>query len=254
VHRIRAFSVVATIVSVVAAGLLIGPVAASAAASNPVGTIDYADWGAPAAPYQVTMRGWVFDRDDLAAKERVDIYQTAPTAHGITGVYTSIYRPDVNRVFGITGTHGWAVSFTAPAGLDTFCAYGINLGAGTNTLIGCDRVLVPQIPSSAPAGRVDTATVSGSTLTMTGWAFDRDDLVTPEAVDVWQSVPTSARLGRTYTTIYRPDVNRVYSVFSSHGWRISVAIHSGTRTFCAYAINVGPPRPNVLIGCKTVTS
>jgi alpha-tubulin suppressor-like RCC1 family protein len=197
------------------------------------------------------MRGWVFDRDALGSKQRVDIYQTAPARRIVASVNTSITRPDVNRAYAITGVHGWTASFAATPGLDTFCAYGINIGPGTNVLLGCRRAQVT--PTYSPVGYLDSTSTSGSTVAMGGWTFDRDNLTSPEPVDIWQQLPTGRVIMRTYTTIPRPDVNRVYGIGGNHGWSASFTLPlNGNYRFCAYAINVGPSRANVLIGCRSL--
>jgi hypothetical protein len=43
-------------------------------------------------------------------------------------------------VYGITGTHGYTFSVPLAAGTNQLCMYGINSGAGSNTLIGCRTV------------------------------------------------------------------------------------------------------------------
>jgi hypothetical protein len=51
-------------------------------------------------------------------------------------------RADVNRVFGITGSHGFRVGVDAGPG-DRVCVYAINDGmpsAGGHTLLGCRTI------------------------------------------------------------------------------------------------------------------
>lgn len=63
------------------------------------------------------LNGWTYDPDRPTQSLRVDIYFTH-YANALTGrdpglgVYTNIYRPDVNAAFGITGNHGY--SFQPP--------------------------------------------------------------------------------------------------------------------------------------------
>jgi hypothetical protein len=51
----------------------------------------------------------------------------------------------------------------------------------------------------------------------------------------------------------RPDVNAVFGITGRHGFSISVQSPPGQQRFDMYAINVGPPAPNVYFGSATVT-
>ena len=54
-------------------------------------------------------------------------------------------RPDVNRVYGITGNHGFDIRIAGTtSGQHTFAVYAINVGpAAGNPLFGTSSVQVP---------------------------------------------------------------------------------------------------------------
>ena len=53
-------------------------------------------------------------------------------------------RTDVGAVYPAFGpAHGYSTTLTAARGAHTVCAYAINVGAGTNRLLGCRSVTVP---------------------------------------------------------------------------------------------------------------
>lgn len=246
--RVRVLATAVAVLTIVLASVASVSLSAYATTGfDPVGTVDSVVGGAGGA----SMRGWVFDRDALGSQEHVAIYETVPARRLVASVYTSVPRLDVNRAYRINGVHGWAASFAAAPGLDTFCAYGINIGAGNNVLLGCRRVQVT--PTFSPTGHLDSASTNGLRVDVRGWAFDRDNVASPEAVDIWEKSPTSKALVRTFTTTSRPDVNRVFGIGGNHGWSASFTVSlNGHYQFCAYAINVGPSRPNVLIGCQSL--
>ncbi|MGI8667123.1 MAG: fibronectin type III domain-containing protein [Jatrophihabitans sp.] len=230
----------------VAAGLIAsaGPLGASAA-HNPVGSLDtISSWHGV-----VTMAGWSLDRDHLAG-EQVGVWQQSPAARPMASVATGIVRADVNAALHVSGAHGWRTSFAAASGHYTFCAYGINIGPGSNVLLGCRTLTV--VAGWVPVGGLTpTATVSGPQVTITGYAFDRDDLLTPERVSVYQQGSLEAT---TTTTVPRPDINARYGIAGTHGWSATFTVPDGQHTFCAYAINAGPAGANAGIGCLVVVT
>ena len=52
-------------------------------------------------------------------------------------VTADISRRDLIPKYNYGGMHGFATTLPGGAGAHTVCAYGINRGPGTNTLLGC---------------------------------------------------------------------------------------------------------------------
>ncbi len=246
----RASAVLLSGIGVVASMLLSTTVAAQSSAApisrSPIGALD----SVRLAANQVTLAGWSFDRDRLGSAEEVMVYQSSPVSRFVARTLTTGLRPDVNRVYKVTGNHGWTASFTGAAGTDVFCAYGINVGSGHNVLLGCRQLVVPAA-SSAPVGAFDSAAPDGLNLDLAGWALDRDGINAAEAVQIYDSAVPNALLATTTANLVRPDVNAALRVVGNHGWQVDVAETAGEHTVCARAVNLGPARPDVLLGCRS---
>lgn len=106
------------------------------ASFNPRGDIN----SVTAGTGTVNLRGWAFDAD-TPQPIKVDVW--------IDGRYSATMsadqaRPDVKAAFPAQGTnHGFAASVGATPGSRSVCIYGINVGGGAHTLIGCRQVVVP---------------------------------------------------------------------------------------------------------------
>jgi hypothetical protein len=96
---------------------------------NPIG---YQDPLLASGPPTV-VHGWAFDPDAPTASIYVDIYVDGTTF--VAHVPTTVPRPDVNAVEGITGTHGFSATVPSLPGMHQYCVYGINVGPGVNTLL-----------------------------------------------------------------------------------------------------------------------
>ncbi|HEX7097587.1 MAG TPA: SpoIID/LytB domain-containing protein [Acidimicrobiales bacterium] len=97
---------------------------------NPIGSLDVV--GAVGGGIRVA--GWAID-PNTASPIDVHIYVGA---NG-TAVRADVERPDVGAAFpGYGSRHGFDVVVPGSPGA-TVCAYGINVGAGSNTLLGCRR-------------------------------------------------------------------------------------------------------------------
>ena len=101
-----------------------------------------------------------------------------------------------------------------------------------------------------PMGCLDRAVANGDTVLLQGWAFDTDEPDTPIQVAVYRN---GEGVGWFPTGGSRPDVNAVLGISGRHGFSISVPSPPGQQRFDMYAINVGPPAPNVYFGSGTVT-
>ncbi len=130
-------------------------------------------------------------------------------------------------------------------GAHNVCAYAINVGVGSNTLLGCQNITVPVYD---PFGGMDVTT-SGSTVTVNGWTID-PDTANPIDVHVY-----SDGVGASISTANasRPDVGRVHGKGDNHGINASFTATPGNHNVCAYAINVGKGTNNTLLGCQTVS-
>ena len=110
-----------------------------------------------------------------------------------------------------------------------------------------------------PQGCLDSVTGGKGTVTVRGWAFDRDALSKALAIHVYIGGAAGSANAEGYAITAnksRADVNRAYpGVGDYHGFDGTISTKkTGTQDVYVYAINVGgTPGNNVLLGKKTIT-
>ena len=205
---------------------------------SPIGVVDTAVGGIGS----LSVTGWVVDPDTAAAID-VHVYvdgvgRAALRADGI--------RNDVAAGFpGYGATRGYSGNVTVRGGTHSVCVYGINVGVGTNVLLGCRNV---QVNGGAPFGALDTATLSNGAIQVTGWAVDPDTAA---------SIPVHVYLdGQGFAFLAdgnRPDIAGGLPAYgAAHGFSGALPAPDGTHSICAYAIDAVGGDGNRLVGCKTV--
>ena len=113
---------------------------------------------------------------------------------------------------------------------------------------------VKQPTQYNPQGCIDYVNGGKGTISVGGWAFDRD---TPsKSTDVHVYVGGSAGSGAPgyaiTANVSRPDVNSVYGLSGNHGYATTISVSkTGTQEVYFYAINEGGGT-NVLIGHRSV--
>jgi hypothetical protein len=136
-------------------------------------------------------------------------------------------------------------------GSRTVCVYAINTLSGrTNPRLGCRTVTVPAT-TFLPIGNIDGATVSGTTVTVNGWALDKD--VPTDPVRVHLSVDGAVK---TATTADRPraDIGAAFpGAGVNHGWQVAMTLSPGVHEICAFGINLAGGSSNPQLACRTVT-
>jgi hypothetical protein len=186
--------------------------------------------------------GWAIDPDtteSIAVAVRAGSVWTTITADHL--------RADVATAFaGFGEGHGYSASVPAEPGRQEVCAYGINVGGGTDRLLGCK--VVDVLPDS-PIGHLDLARPVIGGVDVAGWAID-PDTTSPTQVHVYVDSKGYALAARGS----RPDVAGVYPGYGdAHGYSSRVPADPGTHRVCAYGINVAGGGSNTLLGCRTVT-
>jgi hypothetical protein len=208
----------------------------TAMSGNPIGSLDTV---APSGT-QVLVGGWTLDPDTsgpIAAHVYVDgQFNSVMTANGARSDIASIY-PQYGAA------HGFTQLINVPGGTHQVCVYGINAGAGANSLIGCRNVTVK---SGSPFGSVDTAQGVAGGVYVGGWVMDYD---TTNPLDVHVYID-GAFGGVLSSTIARDDVAAVYPGYGNvHGFAGTIPASPGAHQVCVYGINVGPGS-NALIRCS----
>lgn len=111
-------------------------------------------------------------------------------------------------------------------------------------------------PNQTPFGHFDSASGGAGTVTVAGWAADRDAPSTPISVHAYVGGPSGSGEGHNLgaAQVYRPDVAAAYPGLSNnHGFEITFSTsRRGQQTVYLYAINT-PQGDNPLIGQKQVT-
>jgi SpoIID/LytB domain protein len=196
-------------------------------ASDPVGQVEMVRNGS--SPATIELGGWAFDpntTDPIEVHAYVD-------GGGYNLGAASLARPDVGNAYPAAGSnHGFSASVFAAPGKHQVCVYAINVGAGSNVLLGCREVTV----DGNPLGNLEVLSAGTRSVRVAGWAFDPD---TSESIEVHVYVGAGGtNLGRA--TIPRPDVAQVYPGFGDkHGYDATIVAPSGVHDVCVYAINVG---------------
>ncbi len=204
---------------------------------SPIGVIDTASNGVGS----ISVTGWVVDPDTAAAID-VHVY--------VDGIGRLAIRADGTRIDVAAGfpgygpTRGYSGSVSIGGGAHTVCVYGINVGVGNHSLLGC-RVV--QVAGGSPFGALDTVTFENGSLRVTGWAVDPDTV---------SSIPVHVYVqGQGYALTAngnRPDIAGGLPAYgAAHGFDNLLPAPEGRQTVCAYAINVGVGNHS-LLGCREV--
>ncbi|MGQ0433342.1 MAG: M23 family metallopeptidase [Microthrixaceae bacterium] len=220
---------------------------------GPFGSYDAA--GSP-EPGTVRVSGWAIDPNDRGAALDIHVYLGGPAGSGAPGhaIRADGYRQDVGSAFPGSGNyHGFDAVIVAQAGNYPVCVYAINIGAGSNVLLGCRDV---GVADPDPFGAYDDiGPPPARHVRVRGWAIDPNDRGASLAVHVYvggsagSGAPGYAILADTY----RPDVGAAFpGSGDNHGFDSVLVAPAGSYPVCVYAINVGPGG-NKLIACRTVT-
>jgi hypothetical protein len=204
---------------------------------SPIGVIDTAINGVGS----ISVTGWVVDPDTAAAID-VHVYVNGT---GRLAIRADGTRDDVAAGFpGYGSTRGYSGSVSIGGGAHTVCIYGINVGVGNHSLLGCRAV---QVAGGSPFGALDTVAYENGALRVTGWAVDPDTV---------SSIPVHVYVqGQGYALTAsgnRPDIGGGLPAYgAAHGFDNLLPAPEGRQTVCAYAINVGVGNHS-LLGCRAV--
>jgi hypothetical protein len=117
---------------------LLGSARATVADRIPVGRLD----SAVATARGVVLTGWAFDGDNPGTPISVAVYRDDIAIHWYP---TGLARPDVNRIYRITGNHGFSITVPTAPGSHRFTVHGINTTrSGRNPVLGSATVVVPR--------------------------------------------------------------------------------------------------------------
>lgn len=205
---------------------------------SPIGVIDTATSGIGS----ISVTGWAVD-PDTAASIDVHVYVDGV---GRVALRADGTRYDIGAGFPDYGpARGYSGTVSIGGGAHTVCVYGINVGVGTHSLLGC-RVV--QVAGGAPFGALDTVTYENGALRVRGWAVDPDTAapITVHAYVRGQGYALTANVNR-------PDIGGGLPAYGpAHGFDNMLPAPEGQQTVCAYAIDQVGGNGNPLLGCRTV--
>ena len=179
----------------------------------------------------VTITGWTYDPNSPATSTSVYFYVNDRFYSG----RSDRPRSDVNAVMGIAGRHGFSESAPLRSGRNVVCVYSIGVDVTTHTLLGCPTVQGPA--AGPPIGYVDSMTVSGSIVTVRGWALDPTDSGTSTPVHLYLN---GRGPGVVTANLPRADVGAALKVAGQHGFSAKLGLDPGANTICVYAIGINP--------------
>jgi hypothetical protein len=209
-------------------------------AGSPLGVLELVAAGAG----QVRVAGWAID-PETGGPLQVHLYVDGV---GFIGIADQP-RADVGAAFPAYGSqHGFDFAATGiGGGGHQVCAYAINVGVGSNLMLGCTSV---TMASGSPIGTFDAATTGFGTISVRGWAIDPDSTA---------PIPVHLYVDGQYRGIAtadqsRPDVAAAFPVYgAAHGYSFAATpFGGGAHNVCLYGINNGPGT-NALLACQTVT-
>jgi hypothetical protein len=205
---------------------------------------DFSSAIARASPPSIDVGGWAADPDTTEATP-VHIYVDGT----LTGLFTSVPRPDVAAAFpGYGITRGFVATVPTTLGAHSVCAYAINVPAGGHTLLGCRAVTVGRTDRFGATGNIDVAEPRPGGIFLAGWAADGD---TTEPIVVHAYIDGVAT--HIAADGDRPDVGRVFPTLGSrHGFLATLPASPGPHDVCVYAINDNLVGPHTLLGCRHI--
>ncbi|MEO7261069.1 MAG: hypothetical protein ABI047_07435 [Jatrophihabitantaceae bacterium] len=177
----------------------------------------------------LTVNGWALDPNALSSELRIFFYVNSQP---FTYVQTTVPRGDINAHFSASGNHGFTKTLKLANGANNVCAYAINVGAGSNTKLGCRSVSL----NGSPLGGISSVTQKGNLATFTGWSFDYD---APDTGLTVVANVNGAVAGSVASTVLRPDINTAFHGTGLHGYRMTVRLPAGSSTVCLHALNRG---------------
>jgi len=205
-----------------------------------------ANWEAlTASGAEVTVAGWAVDTDAARRAVPVHVY-----VDGLgTPLTTSGFRPDVSAVFtGAGDSHGFSWTGTLTPGRHSVCVYAIDADLPwRNTALGCRTV---DTQFTLPRANWEVWSVSGSSLTVSGWALDPDSATSASHVHIY----VDGRGTAVKADGSRPDVGAAFSgAGDNHGFSYSETVTAGSHRVCVYAIDAQIGSRNTPLGCRTVS-
>jgi len=203
----------------------------------PVGSFDQLSVNASRTALRIV--GWAVDRNSSASSISVRI-----TVNGAGFTRTAnVARTDVDRVLGVSGSHGFSVPLATHAGTYKVCITALGRTSGNNTSLGCRTTVI----QSFARGSLAPVPVQGGQAVVSGWAYDPNNASWSNRVHVYVN-----GVGHALTAAGpRGDVNAAFGISGNHGFRVGLPLRPGSNTICAHSIGFNSSN-TVSLGCRTV--
>jgi GH25 family lysozyme M1 (1,4-beta-N-acetylmuramidase) len=205
----------------------------------PIGVLDSAVAGDGA----ISVSGWGID-PDTTGSIGVHIYVGSAS----TAFFASNNRGDIGAAFPRYGpNHGFSGTVSAPAGTHQVCAFGINVGPGGHSLLGCRTVTVAGPPGGRPIGVLDGISVQPGSATFHGWAIDPDT-----SAPVTLLILVDDEFSTAIAANPRPDLAGPFPRSGiDHGFSVPKSLSAGSHRMCIAAIDVAGGHDGTILGCRT---
>lgn len=208
------------------------------AAPNPVGAISNVQTG----PGTVTITGWAVRPDVPTGAINV----AANVGSSWIGATVGIGNSDAPaNVSGAGPNQGYSVTLSLAPGTQQICIWVSKTGSGASP-IGCRSV---TIPAPAPARvSVQSVTVTGNAVTVSGWAVWPDSLSSTVrlAINVGgQWWPVDANVSNSSVA------SAVSGATADHGFTATVSLPTGMQNLCLWTTNQGASPTQ--ISCRQLT-
>jgi GH25 family lysozyme M1 (1,4-beta-N-acetylmuramidase) len=196
-------------------------------------------------PTYLNVFGWAIDPDSRSPIP-VDVYVYGPDGQPGMGrrLDASGEFPGLADAYpGFGGAHAFFTSMPIPLGAKQVCAFGINVGLGGNSLLGCKSL------GGDPYGVIDTARAAGpGRIEVKGWAIDPNGVTPTQVVARVNGVDTVVTANEN-----RPDLGNPSGLGNLHGYTTTVLVPSGGNVqICMGASNSIGPGSSASLGCRTV--
>ncbi|TFV87801.1 hypothetical protein [Blastococcus sp. CT_GayMR16] len=195
----------------------------------------------------ITVTGWSINQDWPTQAVPMDVWIDG--VHVAAEVMADRSRPDIGTANpGAGDAHGYSWSGAVSPGAHNVCVYGTEWDRPIQReWLGCRSITIRQ---ALPLANWEGLSASGSTLTVSGWAFDPDSPNTASQVHLYVDGQGTAVTANGS----RPDVGAAFGVGSSHGFSWSGTVAPGAHTVCAYAIDLDQAWRNVPLGCRSIAT
>lgn len=190
----------------------------------------------------IRLWGWALDPDSITSAVQIHVRfgtsWAAATADQPNPSGEALYP-------GAGPNHGFGMSITAPPGPQQVCVWAKNIGSGTDRLLTCRDVVVPD---GSPVGEMKEMWGVPGAVRMWGWALDPD---TPDPIVL--HVLINGRWAVVNANTENQAVGAAYPGHGpNHGFGASIPADPGVNNVCVWAKNVGAGS-DLKLACQNVT-